>query len=103
MVFKGATNIFNALYSLAFLIFVTILPVLSIRILNKSKKKKKLDDKETIKNYGTLYSDLKVDSNWALYYWPVFMVRRVILSVVLVFFTKFPTFLLWVYFILSIL
>ena len=53
-------------------------------------KKDVLDEPDFISKYGTLMQDLKTNEKAARFYYAMFMFRRQIFSVLIVFMTKFP-------------
>ena len=89
MKFNLGTDGFNAVYSLILLSFLVIYPIFTYYL--TSINKFKLEQNHISTKFSTLYEDLKIKSYWARNYYVFFMLRRMILSLTLVFLRDYPT------------
>ena len=65
------------------------IPVWGFIILNRNRKT--LDTQETRDKYQNLYNDVHLTrSTFTIYYWPVFMIRKLIFVIIPVLLHKFP-------------
>jgi hypothetical protein len=59
-------------------------PVFTAFILLKSFKK--LDEPDVIKKYGAIYLEINTNSRWAVMFYPIFLLRRVIFAIFVIYF-----------------
>ena len=63
-------------------------PVITFLFIKNNMKR--LNDPDIKRKFGSLFEDLRLDSKLALYYNGIFMVSRIIISLILVFGYSYP-------------
>lgn len=63
-------------------------PVITFLFIKNNMKR--LNDPDIKRKFGSLFEDLRLDSKLALYYNVIFMVSRIIISLILVFGYSYP-------------
>jgi hypothetical protein len=84
----SAKSIVQTLLSMILLSYLIAFPIASTYFLRKHKEK--LSEKHFQESFGSLFNNLKTFSVRALYFTPIFMVRRLILALSIIYMYEIP-------------
>ena len=71
------------MYSLSFLLLLNLFPVLIVYVLVRYSSR--LEEEAIERRCGTIFEDIRKSSKWALIYYLLFIIRRILISTALVF------------------
>ena len=78
----------NAFFTIGFIFIVSVFPGFAVIFLLANKRNLHKEAFEF--KFGSFYESLKTKENWSLMFIPLFLFRRLILAIVLVFCAEFP-------------
>lgn len=75
--------------TLVMLVLLTGAPILVTSILVYSKPSR-LESRKALRAYGTIYEALNVRNDCALMYYPLFLLRRALFAIILIYYVNYP-------------